>query len=98
MLVQYFWWLKGMLTGDMGVSVQQNITVANYIKPRIMTTLFLGVYSIVLGLLIAVPLAVFQAYRRDSDPRQGGQLLLVPLRGRRRRSCSARWCILLFVT
>ncbi len=66
MLVQYFWWLKGMVTGDMGVSVQQNITVANYIKPRIMTTVFLGVYSIVLGLLIAIPLAVFQAYRRDS--------------------------------
>ena len=34
LLVQYFWWLKGMLTGDMGISVQQNLTVADYIKPR----------------------------------------------------------------
>ena len=55
LLVQYFWWLKGMVTGDMGISVQQNITVADYIKPRILTTLFLGFYSIVWALIIAVP-------------------------------------------
>lgn len=66
MLVQYFWWLKGMLTGDMGVSVQQNLTVADYIKPRVLTTLFLGIYSMIAALCIALPLAVFQAYRRDS--------------------------------
>src|ERR1700712_4152762 len=66
LLVQYLWWLKGMLTGDMGISVQQNITVANYIKPRIMTTVLLGVYSILWGLIIAVPLAVYQAYKRDT--------------------------------
>ena len=47
LLVQYFWWLKGMVTGDMGISVQQNITVAEYIKPRILTTLFLGVYAMI---------------------------------------------------
>ena len=66
MLVQYFWWLKGMLTGDMGISVQQNLTVANYIKPRVLTTLLLGVYAMVGALIISVPLGVFQAYRRDS--------------------------------
>jgi peptide/nickel transport system permease protein len=66
LLVQYFWWLKGMVTGDMGVSVQQNVTVAAYIKPRILTTVFLGIYSILGAILIAVPLAVCQAYRRDS--------------------------------
>ncbi|MFT3854229.1 MAG: ABC transporter permease [Ilumatobacteraceae bacterium] len=66
LLVQYFWWLKGMVTGDMGISVQQNLTVAAYIKPRILTTMFLGLYSIVWAMIIAVPLAVFQAYRRDS--------------------------------
>src|SRR3954447_22969582 len=66
LLVQYFWWLKGMVTGDMGVSVQQNVTVAAYIKPRILTTVFLGIYSILGAILISVPLAVYQAYRRDS--------------------------------
>lgn len=66
LLVQYWYWLKGMVTFDMGVSVQQNLTVAAYVRPRIMTTLFLGVYSIFWALVIAVPLAVFQAYRRDS--------------------------------
>jgi peptide/nickel transport system permease protein len=66
LLVQYWYWLKGMVTFDMGVSVEQNLTVARYIKPRILTTMFLGVYSTVWALIIAVPLAVFQAYRRDT--------------------------------
>jgi len=66
LIVQYWFWLKGMLTGDMGVSVQQNITVASYISGRILVTLFLGIYSLGLGIIVAIPVAVFQAYKRDS--------------------------------
>jgi peptide/nickel transport system permease protein len=66
LFIQYLYWLKDMLHLDMGVSVQQNLTVAKYIKPRILVTVFLGVYSIVWAIIIAVPLAVFSAYKRDS--------------------------------
>jgi peptide/nickel transport system permease protein len=63
---QYFFWLRGMLTGDMGFSVPNSLPVSELIQTRIMTTLLLGVYAIFWGLVIAVPLAVRQAHKRDS--------------------------------
>ena len=62
---QYFFWLKGMLTGDMGFSVPNSLPVSTLIRSRVMTTLLLGTYAIVWGLIIAVPFAVRQAYKRD---------------------------------
>ena len=53
--VQYWYWLKGMLTGDFGYSVINNLPVADLMKGRVMTTLLLGFYAMALGLLIAVP-------------------------------------------
>lgn len=66
LILQYFWWLKGMVTLDMGTSVQQNIAVSTYIGSRVLVTLFLGLYSLVFAVIIAIPIAVFQSYRRDS--------------------------------
>lgn len=66
LIVQYGYWLKGMVSGDMGVSVQQNLHVSTYIKSRVLTTLFLGVYSLLLAMVVSIPIGVLQAYRRDS--------------------------------
>ena len=63
---QYFFWLKGMVTGDMGFSVPNSQPVSSLISGRVMTTLLLGFYAIVWGLIISVPFAVPQAYERDS--------------------------------
>jgi peptide/nickel transport system permease protein len=63
--VQYWYWLKGMVRGDFGYSVQNNLPVSSLIEKRIMTTVLLAIYALVLSLLIAVPVAVYQAYRRD---------------------------------
>ena len=73
--VQYFYWLTKMFRGDFGISVQQSVTVANYMKGRILVTFFLGLYSIVWSLIIAVPVAVWQAYKRDSTIDRAGNLL-----------------------
>ncbi|MGE0136188.1 MAG: ABC transporter permease [Ilumatobacteraceae bacterium] len=63
---QYFFWLKGMVTGDMGYSVPNSSTVSKLLAGRAWTTVLLGVYSIGLGIILAVPLAVRQAYKRDA--------------------------------
>jgi peptide/nickel transport system permease protein len=63
-LEQYWFWLKGMFTLDFGTSTK-NIAVTTFIRPRILPTVFLGVYATVFALIIAVPTAVYQAYRRD---------------------------------
>lgn len=65
-LAQYWFWLKGMLTGDFGYSQTNNLNVTTYLKPQVLPTVFLGVYSTIGALLIAVPVAVYQAYKRDS--------------------------------
>jgi len=65
-VVQYGTWLKNLLFHfDLGVSPQNSTTVAALLKPRVWTTLLLGLYAIIFGLLLAIPLAVWQAYRRD---------------------------------
>jgi peptide/nickel transport system permease protein len=65
-LVQYLHWLRLVVVArDFGFSVSNNVTVGSLISRRIVTTLLLGLYALSLALLIAVPLAVHQAYRRD---------------------------------
>lgn len=68
LIVQYWYWLKGIVwSQDFGYSVQQNISVATYMRPKILVTFFLGIYALTWGLIIAVPIAVYQAYKRDSN-------------------------------
>ena len=65
-LVQYCFWFWNFIQGDMGYSVQNSLPVFDLIKLRATVTLLLGFYSITFAVLIAVPLAVRQAYKRDS--------------------------------
>jgi peptide/nickel transport system permease protein len=74
LFVQYGYWLGKMFRGDFGISVQQSVTVANYMKGRVLVTFFLGFYSILWALLIAIPVAVYQAYKRDSNFDRAGNL------------------------
>lgn len=63
--VQYWYWLTSLLQLDFGFSVQNRLPVSTLIGGRIMTTVLLGAYAITFGLLIAIPVAVYSAYRRD---------------------------------
>jgi peptide/nickel transport system permease protein len=62
---QYGNWLKDMVTGEWGYSYAQNQPVTEMFKQRLPLTLWLGVWAIVIGLLIAVPVGVYSAYKRD---------------------------------
>jgi peptide/nickel transport system permease protein len=65
-LVQYFHWLRLVVVErDFGFSVSNSLPVRTLIAKRIMVTVLLGLYAITLAVLIGVPLAVRQAYRRD---------------------------------
>ena len=75
LFVQYGYWLGNMIRGDFGVSVQQNLTVAKYLSGRVLVTVFLGFYAVLWALIIAIPTAVYQAYKRDSRFDRGGNFL-----------------------
>jgi peptide/nickel transport system permease protein len=63
--VQYVYWLKDVVSGDWGRSYIQSQTVGEMFRQRAPATFFIVFWAIVMGLLIAVPLGVYSAYRRD---------------------------------
>jgi peptide/nickel transport system permease protein len=65
LVVQYGYWLKDMVTGDWGRSYVASQSVVDMFKQRMPSTVFIAFWAIVIGLLIAVPLGVYSAYRRD---------------------------------
>src|SRR5690349_5169474 len=55
-LVRYWEWLKGVLHGDLGVSITQRTEVSSLITARIGTTLELVAYASVIILVVGIGL------------------------------------------
>ena len=64
--VQYFRWLVGLLQGDLGFSFSAKRPVLDEIGDRLPNTLLLGLTSLIVALVIAVPVGVLSAVRRYS--------------------------------
>jgi len=65
LLLQYPQWLADFVTGNLGYSYSQSQSGLDMFKQRLPPTLFMGFWAIVIGLLLAVPIGVYSAYRRD---------------------------------
>ncbi|WP_046494118.1 ABC transporter permease [Streptomyces odonnellii] len=63
--VQYLYYLNRLLHGDLGTSYTLNEPVSQLITERLPKTLVLTALSAVVGLLLAVPLGMWQAVRRN---------------------------------
>jgi len=66
LIVQFALFVNQLLHGDLGESINLKIPVLRLIGERLPVTLFLTVYAAVLGVLMAVPLAVLAAVRRNT--------------------------------
>ena len=64
-LTQYFSWLGGMLTGDMGTSYISGRNVFDTFVSKLPATLLLTALSILLTVIISIPLGVLAAVRHD---------------------------------
>ena len=64
-LTQYFAWLGGLLTGDMGVSYVSGRNVFGTFVSKLPATLLLTALSIVATVLLSIPLGVLAAVRHD---------------------------------
>lgn len=60
---RYVGWLGGVLTGDLGRSFRTGQSVAEALAQRIPVSFEIAVVAQLLALLVAVPLAVYSAYR-----------------------------------
>ncbi|MBV9315381.1 MAG: ABC transporter permease [Pseudonocardia sp.] len=65
LLVQYWRWLTELATGNLGFSVSLNQSVLSLIGERLPKTLVLTVLSTLFALVVAIPLGVVQAVRRN---------------------------------
>lgn len=66
MIVQYFSWVKNMLHGDFGISYKYRLPVWSLLKSRIPISLYLTVISMIIEYIIAVPLGLMCAFKKDS--------------------------------
>lgn len=67
-LIQYFSWLGGMLTGDMGQSYVSGADVFSTFLSKLPATLLLTGLSITLTVIISIPLGIFSAMKQDRIP------------------------------
>ena len=64
--VQYFNWLKDVFHGDLGESYFIEGTMVEILGDRLVPTLQLTTYAVVLAALIAVPLGMIAAIKRNT--------------------------------
>lgn len=66
LLVQFFDWVRGLVTFDLGTSYMTRAEIGPMIADRLMVTLWLVGTAMLLALVIAVPLGVLMALRHGS--------------------------------
>lgn len=63
---QYFTWLGGVLKGDLGRSILSKVPISQELRARIPVTLYLGLVSLILGLILGIAVGVISAIRRNT--------------------------------
>jgi len=65
-VVQYFRYVGGLLHGNLGFSYTNNQTVFALFSERVARSAYLSGISLVIAVIIALPLGIFQAVKRNS--------------------------------
>jgi peptide/nickel transport system permease protein len=65
-LVQYWTWLQNAATGDLGESIVFRDSVANVVGPRIVPTVELALYALVLIVIFGLPLGILTGIKRNT--------------------------------
>jgi peptide/nickel transport system permease protein len=66
MTEQYFYWMRNLLQGDMGRSMEYRASVNSLISDRFPLTIVLSLLTLVFTYLIAIPVGIFSARRQYS--------------------------------
>ncbi len=64
--VQYFYWVKGVVHGDLGESMRIKQPVAELIKEKLPVTIQLATMAMCFALLIGIPAGIVSAVKKDS--------------------------------
>ncbi|PYE49928.1 ABC transporter permease [Deinococcus yavapaiensis] len=66
LVVQFWIFVQHLVRGDLGESTSLKVPVLRLVGERLPVTLFLSVYASILGVVMAVPLAILAAVRRNT--------------------------------
>ena len=75
--VQYFTYMRRLLTGDLGVSFKWDRPVAELIAERLPATVQLAAFALLITGLIAFPIGVMSAVKKDSWFDTGGKMFAI---------------------
>lgn len=75
LVTQYVKWVGHIIQGDFGVSVANNVPVSQVLADRLMPTLNLALYAMIISLVIALPLGMIAARKRGTLVDQGISVL-----------------------
>jgi len=65
-IVQYFYWLGGVLTGDFGISLRTNQPVLELILQKLPVTIQLAVMAMFFAMLIGIPIGILAAVKKNT--------------------------------
>ena len=65
-IMQYFYWLGGVVTGDFGISLRTNQPVLELIGDKLPVTIQLAVMAMIFALLIGIPMGILAAVWKNS--------------------------------
>src|SRR6202167_1251357 len=72
--VQYFYWIKGVMAGDLGESLRIKVPVRELIAQKLPVTMQLASMAIVIALLIGIPAGIVSAVKRGTAWDYGANL------------------------
>ncbi|MCQ1837049.1 ABC transporter permease [Neorhizobium galegae] len=65
-IVQYFYWLGGVLTGDFGISLRTNQPVLELILQKLPVTIQLAVMAMFFAMVIGIPIGILAAVKKNT--------------------------------
>ncbi len=72
--IQYLYWVKGVLTGDLGESLRNRMPVLELIEQKLPVTIQLASMAIIIALLIGVSAGIISAVKKDTAWDYGANL------------------------
>ncbi len=76
-IVQYIKWLGRALTGDLGRSYRAQMPVLDLILQRLPATIFLSMAALIFSVVLAVPLGILSAVKRNSGADLGAMVFAI---------------------
>ncbi|GGL64799.1 ABC transporter permease [Sporolactobacillus putidus] len=64
--IQYFTYLKHILSGDLGTSIQTNTPIANQIWPHLAATIELSFVAMIIAVVVGINAGIISAWKKNS--------------------------------